>query len=48
MKTLTCKKCGYSWNPRIEKLPKACPNCKQYSWNKPAKRLAARDNKTAI
>jgi len=28
-----CKRCGHEWIARIEK-PKACPACKQYSWNK--------------
>ena len=28
-----CKKCGYVWESRIDK-PKACPVCKQYSWQK--------------
>lgn len=26
---MICPKCGYEWNPRVEK-PKSCPSCKQY------------------
>ena len=29
----TCKKCGHTWEPRVEK-PRACPKCKQYSYDK--------------
>ncbi len=31
MFTLTCKKCGHKWIPRVEK-PKACPNCNRRAW----------------
>jgi hypothetical protein len=28
----TCKHCGYTWQPRIETEPKACPQCKNQRW----------------
>lgn len=28
----TCKRCGYSWNSKIEK-PKQCPMCKSMKWD---------------
>ena len=28
-----CLKCGYEWNPRVS-VPKECPRCKSWSWNK--------------
>jgi hypothetical protein len=28
----TCKHCGYTWQPRIETEPKACPRCKSQRW----------------
>lgn len=28
-----CNKCGYEWQTRTEKIPKACPNCKSMRWN---------------
>ena len=33
MEKYKCKRCGHEWIPRIEKLPKACPGCKNYRWN---------------
>jgi hypothetical protein len=27
-----CLHCGYSWTPRIETEPKACPQCKSPRW----------------
>ena len=30
---VTCKKCDYSWTPRVSN-PKACPDCKSRNWNK--------------
>jgi predicted nucleic acid-binding Zn-ribbon protein len=33
-KILTCKRCGHIWKPRKEKLPKACPKCRNPYWNK--------------
>jgi hypothetical protein len=30
---LYCKKCNYSWIPRVNK-PKTCPNCNCYGWEK--------------
>ncbi|MFA5340208.1 MAG: hypothetical protein WC332_00380 [Clostridia bacterium] len=26
----TCPKCGYEWETKTDKEPKACPLCKQY------------------
>lgn len=33
---LKCKRCGYEWTPRSNKLPEVCPNrkCKSPYWNK--------------
>jgi DNA-directed RNA polymerase subunit RPC12/RpoP len=28
-----CLHCGYTWQPRIETEPKACPRCKSPRWN---------------
>ncbi len=28
---MKCKKCGFTWNPRIEN-PRACPDCKSYRY----------------
>lgn len=28
---LTCQKCGYRWQPRLER-PKCCPECKSREW----------------
>ncbi len=28
-----CKRCGYEWGSWL-KLPKQCPKCKRYDWNK--------------
>ena len=30
---LKCKRCGYTWVPRIETKPKTCPNCKNPNWD---------------
>jgi predicted Zn-ribbon and HTH transcriptional regulator len=32
--TLICLLCGYTWEPRGTDLPKCCPRCKRYDWNK--------------
>lgn len=29
-----CKKCGNKWISRVV-LPKSCPKCKSYNWDKP-------------
>jgi len=34
MKKYKCKNCGHDWYSNIGRLPKACPNCKRYDWNK--------------
>lgn len=26
--------CGYKWDSKGEKKPKACPSCKSYTWDK--------------
>jgi len=26
-----CSHCGYKWFTKKEKVPKACPSCKQYN-----------------
>ena len=31
--TCTCNKCGYEWQTRTERIPKACPNCKSMRWD---------------
>jgi len=28
-----CLQCGHEWIARVD-IPKACPACKSYSWNK--------------
>ncbi len=33
---LVCGKCGHHWIPRTPRLPKVCPKCKHYDWNKSA------------
>ncbi len=30
---MKCLLCGYEWEARKE-LPKTCPRCKRYDWNK--------------
>ena len=29
----TCLHCGYTWTPRIETEPRACPRCKSPRWS---------------
>jgi predicted Zn-ribbon and HTH transcriptional regulator len=36
-----CKRCGYEWHTRTEGMPRQCPACKSYRWNK-AKEKEAR------
>jgi len=36
MKELKCKRCGYIWKSKLV-LPKQCPRCKRYDWNKDTK-----------
>jgi len=31
---LRCVKCGYFWIPRVNHLPKECPECKTRRWMK--------------
>ena len=30
---LTCDRCGHTWKPRYDTLPKVCPACKRIDWN---------------
>ena len=32
--TLTCKRCGHEWVPRV-KVVTICPSCKSPYWNRP-------------
>lgn len=34
---LRCLRCGFTWTPRSDKKPKACPRCKNVLWNTPRK-----------
>ena len=34
MKTLKCQRCGHEWEARV-KVPRSCPRCKRYDWDKP-------------
>ena len=34
IQTLTCKRCGHKWVPRISS-PAVCPNCHSPYWNRP-------------
>lgn len=34
MNECKCNKCGYSWTKRIDRRPKACPECKARDWDK--------------
>jgi len=34
----TCLHCGYTWTPRIETEPRACPRCKSPRWNEPKRK----------
>ena len=29
-----CNQCGHLWCPRSDDIPKSCPACKRYDWNK--------------
>lgn len=31
---MECKRCGHVWEPKVE-IPKQCPKCKQYYYNRP-------------
>jgi hypothetical protein len=30
--TVICQRCKFSWHPRVDTLPRSCPNCKQYKY----------------
>lgn len=32
---LSCCRCGYSWLPRKDEVPKRCPSCRSIKWNMP-------------
>ena len=34
MPKLKCLKCKYEWSKRTITIPKECPRCKRYDWNK--------------
>jgi len=33
-----CLRCGHTWEPRIERRPLACPQCKSRTWDSPPSR----------
>lgn len=36
MTALKCLRCNHEWFPQIPNtLPKVCPKCKSYDWQKP-------------
>lgn len=47
---LVCQRCGHSWIPRKEVLPKTCPNkkCNSPYWNKPRSHSMTTTLETAI
>lgn len=40
----TCKRCGYVWNTKGDKKPRACVRCKSYFWETPS-RFAKKEGK---
>lgn len=32
--TLSCKRCGHKWIPRVAQEPKVCPKCNSPYWNR--------------
>jgi len=34
---LKCKRCGWHWYPKSEKMPTVCPKCKSPYWFKDKK-----------
>ena len=34
LKKFKCQKCKWEWLPRREAVPKVCPKCKSYDWEK--------------
>ncbi len=36
---LKCKRCGYEWYPKAERLPIRCPSCGSPYWNKEKKQV---------
>jgi hypothetical protein len=41
----TCLHCGYTWTPRIETQPKACPRCKSPRWSEAPRKGGRPKNK---
>ena len=39
---LTCKKCGYEWEPRSATRPVSCPECKSRRWDREEKKAQAK------
>jgi len=48
--TLNCVRCGHTWPPRTQNLPKVCPKCKSPYWNteKRGKKSEKKDETTEI
>jgi predicted nucleic acid-binding Zn-ribbon protein len=48
--TLKCVRCGHTWPPRTQNLPKVCPKCKSPYWNtaKRVKKSEEQDEKKEI
>ena len=34
----TCLRCGHSWTPRSDQLPRNCPMCNSPYWNRPRRK----------
>jgi hypothetical protein len=43
-----CKHCGYSWTPRIETEPKACPQCKSPRWSEELRKAGRPKSKKIV
>jgi hypothetical protein len=35
VRSFGCLRCSHHWLPRVSGLPKKCPRCASYDWNKP-------------
>lgn len=38
--TNKCNRCGYEWISRTMRIPKSCPRCKSYYWNRERRKIA--------
>ena len=38
VKILKCKRCGYEWPQRFDRLPKKCAKCRTPLWNIPRRK----------